>query len=264
MSYIDPSRDRDVRRGRPAGTDSGFEYGDGVSAHPMYASEPAPTHAGGDGPPGPLRSGAPGPDRPDNGLIGLGRGDVRPLELDLSEHGRTARPREERRAEVAETKRQRGGRNLPAAIGVGVLLAAIVLGSLFLWPPAFVGVLAVGAAIGVWEMVNAVGDGQDSPPPPSAKGRRRAQDVRARPSTIPLLGGCLVMPILAWYGGVESLILGLLITLIAVMIWRLSTPPEGFHRDMAAATLIAVYVPVPPRLRRAPGPRRRRQDGACS
>ncbi len=84
-----------------------------------------------------------------------------------------------------------------------MLLAAIVLGSLFLWPPAFLGVLAVGAAVGVWELVNAVGDGQDSPPPPNAKGRRRA-DVRARPSTIPLLGGCLVMPILAWYGGVEA------------------------------------------------------------
>jgi phosphatidate cytidylyltransferase len=262
MSYIDPSRDRDVRRGRPAGTDNGFEYGDGVSPHPMYGREPAPGTRADGNPTGPLRSGAPGdgigdgpqPGGSGNGggrgfgrggpaPVGLGRDDVPPLELDLSEHGRTARPREERRAEVAEAKRHRGGRNLPAAIGVGVLLAGIVLGSLFLWRPAFVIVLAIGAAIGVWELVNAVGDGQDSPPPPNAKGRRRAQAVRARPSVVPLLGGCLVMPILAWYGGVESLILGLLITMIAVMVWRLSTPPPGFHRDMAAATLIAVYVP---------------------
>src|SRR5262249_59648078 len=49
----------------------------------------------------------------------------------------------------------RAGRNLPAAIGVGVLLAGIVVGSLFLWKPAFVAVLAAAACVGVWEMVHA-------------------------------------------------------------------------------------------------------------
>src|SRR5207245_1280770 len=106
--------------------------------------------------------------------------DLPPLELDLSEHGQTARSREERRAEAADTKRHRGGRNLPAAIGVGVLLAGIVLGSLFLWLPAFVAVIAVGAGIGVWEMVHAIGDGADSPPSPTVAKRRRALAVRAR------------------------------------------------------------------------------------
>jgi phosphatidate cytidylyltransferase len=208
------SSDRDVRRARPTGAETGYSYGDGVSPHPMY---------GQDGPATPLP-------------------EIEPLELDLSETGQVARSREDRKAEVADTKRHRAGRNLPAAIGVGVLLAGIVLGSLFLWRPAFVGVIAIFAGIGVWEMVHAVGDGEEEAPR-EGKRRRRALAVRARPSLIPLLGGCIVMPVLAWFGGVESLVLGLLITVLAVLVWRLSIGPTGFHRDMAAATLIAVYVP---------------------
>ena len=227
MSSIDPSSsDRDVRRRSPTGDDYGYSYGDGVSPHPMY---------GQDGPGAPTRRPAV-PLPPDEMPV------VEPLELDLSEHGQVARPREDRKAEVADAKRHRAGRNLPAAIGVGVLLVGIVLGSLFLWRPAFVGVIAIAAAIGVWEMVHAVGDGEEEAPA-QGKRRRRALAVRARPSLIPLLGGCLVMPVLAWFGGVESLVLGLLITVLAVLVWRLSIGPAGFHRDMAAATLIAVYVP---------------------
>src|SRR5262245_34801456 len=52
-------------------------------------------------------------------------------------------------------KTGRAGRNLRAAIGVGLLLVGIVLGSLFLWKPAFVAVLAAAACVGVWEMVGA-------------------------------------------------------------------------------------------------------------
>jgi len=113
-----------------------------------------------------------------------------------------------------------------------VLLVGIVLGSLFVWRPAFVGVLALAASVGVWEMCQAISA------TPIQGGPSRAE-----PPFVPLLGGCLIMPILAWFGGVPSLTLGLLITLVAVVVWRLSTGPAGFARDMSAAALIAVYVP---------------------
>jgi hypothetical protein len=114
----------------------------------------------------------------------------------------------------------RAGRNLPTAIGVGVLLAGIVLGSLFLWRPAFVAVLAVGACVGVWEMVHAFGlpgpvtatpttpnpaaPGGQAPPEPTAPGgqTRPAPASRAEPPLVPLIGGCLVMAPLAYFGGV--------------------------------------------------------------
>ncbi len=86
--------------------------------------------------------------------------------------------------------------------------------------------IAVCAAVGSWEMSRAM----------SGAGR-------ADPPVIPLVGGCVVMPILAWTGGVEALTIGLLLTVVAVLIWRLSGGARGFQRDMTAATLIAVYVP---------------------
>jgi phosphatidate cytidylyltransferase len=149
----------------------------------------------------------------------------------------------------------RAGRNLPKAIGVGVLLAGIVLGSLFLWRPAFVAVLAVGACVGVWEMVQAFalpGRRATVPPAPTAaptgpgapaEPEHAASLSRAEPPLVPLIGGCLVMAPLAYFGGVESLVLGLLVTILAVIVWRLSSGPAGFARDISAATLIAAYVP---------------------
>jgi phosphatidate cytidylyltransferase len=155
----------------------------------------------------------------------------------------------------------RAGRNLPKAIGVGVLLAGIVLGSLFLWRPAFVAVLAVGACVGVWEMVHAFAlpgptTAASTKPGPAAPGVQTqpgttapggttapAPASRAEPPLVPLIGGCLVMAPLAYFGGVESLVLGLLVTILAVIVWRLSSGPAGFARDISAATLIATYVP---------------------
>jgi phosphatidate cytidylyltransferase len=48
---------------------------------------------------------------------------------------------------------------------------------------------------------------------------------------------------LAWYGGAEALTLGLIATVIAALVWRLADGPAGYHRDVVAALLIAVYVP---------------------
>ena len=42
----------------------------------------------------------------------------------------------------------RAGRNLPAAIGVGVGLVLVVLASLVIWPDAFLGVIVVASGVG--------------------------------------------------------------------------------------------------------------------
>ncbi len=83
----------------------------------------------------------PSPGRASAGGPEAGHGERMPPDFALAS-SRTGRSRESRRAEAAQTaqaRTSRAGRNLPAAIGVGVLLAAIVLGSLFVWRPAFVG-----------------------------------------------------------------------------------------------------------------------------
>jgi phosphatidate cytidylyltransferase len=120
----------------------------------------------------------------------------------------------------------RAGRNLPAAIAVGASLGAVVLASLLFWRPAFVFLVAAAVTVAIWEMVRAVG-----------------HDGGPRPPLVPLLGGALVMVTLAWFVGPEALILGLVFTVLAAMVWRLADGPGGYQRDLLATVLIAVYVP---------------------
>ncbi|MFC0530223.1 phosphatidate cytidylyltransferase [Phytohabitans kaempferiae] len=119
----------------------------------------------------------------------------------------------------------RAGRNLPAAIGVGVTLGAVVVASLFVWREAFLGVIAVAVAVAVWEMSRAV------------------RAVGAHPPALPLAAGSLVTVGMTWYAGEDALFLGFLVTLLAALVWRLADGLAGYGRDAAAATLIAVYVP---------------------
>ncbi|MET8256805.1 phosphatidate cytidylyltransferase [Micromonospora sp. NPDC005205] len=119
----------------------------------------------------------------------------------------------------------RAGRNLPAAIGVGLGLGALIVVPLAFYPLAFLPVIAAAVAIGTWEMARAV---------------RRSG---AHPPLVPLIAGGVLTVGLAWYAGPDALSLGLLVTVLGTMVWRLGDGPAGFQRDLTAATLIAVYVP---------------------
>src|SRR5262249_32605143 len=123
----------------------------------------------------------------------------------------TERPRSGRRraARRPPGRPGRAGRNLPAAIGVGGALGAIVRAALFVWGPAFLGVLLAAIAVGTWEMTRAVAQ-------------------RAHAPTVPLLAGGPVMAGLAWYGGADALAVGLLATLLALLVWRLGEGAEGY------------------------------------
>ncbi|BCJ34816.1 phosphatidate cytidylyltransferase [Actinocatenispora thailandica] len=130
----------------------------------------------------------------------------------------------------AAAHKPRAGRNLPAAIGVGVGLGAIVLASLYVQRAAFLIVVAAGVLLGTWETVRAFG-------------RAAEPAKRTRPPLVPLLAGAVAMQGLAWFGGLEALTIGLVFTLVAVFIWRLADGPPGYRRDVAAGALIAAYVP---------------------
>lgn len=128
-------------------------------------------------------------------------------------------------AEPPEPTTSRAGRNLPAAIGVGVGLAAVVLVTLLASKPAFAVVIAAAVGIGSWELVRAI------------------RPVEARPPMVPLVVGGIATTAMAWFGGAESLLLGVLLTVVAVVIWRIPDGPVGFQRDVTAAVLVATYVP---------------------
>jgi phosphatidate cytidylyltransferase len=119
----------------------------------------------------------------------------------------------------------RAGRNLPAAIAVGVALVLLVLASLLIWPPAFPGLIALAAGAGVWEMTRAL------------------KVTGAGPPLIPLLGGALLMVGLAWHDGPDSLLIGLAVTIVAALLWRLADGLKAVREAFTPTVMVAVYVP---------------------
>lgn len=124
-----------------------------------------------------------------------------------------------------EMPRGRAGRNLPAAIGVGVGLGALVLLSLFLYKPLFVGVVVAAIGLGVWELTRSL----------------RAADLHV--PVVPLLAGTVGMIVTAYRRGPDELVVALLLTVLALFVWRLADGGPGYLPDVAAAAFVAVYVP---------------------
>ena len=127
---------------------------------------------------------------------------------------------------VEEPVRSRAGRNLPAAVAVGLALGALVTVPLFSplrW--LFVVVLVGAGALGTVELVRAL------------------RTLGARPPLVPLLAGGAAMIVLAYREGAEELFLALALTVLAAVVWRLLDPSEGLLRDLTAAVLTASYVP---------------------
>ncbi len=117
------------------------------------------------------------------------------------------------------------GRNLPAAIAVGLALGALVVVPLFAARPVFLFVAMAAIVAGSAEMARSV------------------QAVHARVPLVPVMAGGAAMCLAAWYSGAQGLLLALLATLLAILVWRLAYGPEGYSRDVRTGVLVAVYVP---------------------
>ncbi len=141
----------------------------------------------------------------------------------------TAMPLPPEVEELPTTERPAGGRagrDLRAAVAVGVGLVGLIVASLFVWRPAFLAVLVAAILVAVWELATALGAGRFHPP------------------LVPLLVGALVMEGLAWSRGPTGLVVGFLLTALAVLLWRLGHGPAGYLEDAASGVLVALYVPL--------------------
>jgi phosphatidate cytidylyltransferase len=128
-------------------------------------------------------------------------------------------------------RRQRGnptpkaGRNLPAAIGVGLAMLFAVLGGLLFLPLGFVLLTTAFAVLGVWEIFRAL-EGQGT-----------------RMPIIPVLTGTLAMPVAAYFGGLESLLFAMVLSSTAVLLWRSLESAAGAPRSVFAGIFTLAWVP---------------------
>jgi phosphatidate cytidylyltransferase len=120
----------------------------------------------------------------------------------------------------------RTGRDMAAAIGVGLGLGAVIFAALLIWRPAFLLVLTLAVLISIVELAGALERGGHRPP------------------RTPVLVGAIAMMALAWTRGPSGLVVAFLLTVFAVLLWRLGDGPVGYLRDASAAVLVALYVPL--------------------
>jgi len=137
-----------------------------------------------------------------------------------------AEPQPDEQPDGEAPRASRAGRNLPAAIGVGVGLGAVILISLFAYRPSFAFLIGLAVGYGIWELCRAIG----------ASG--------ARPTVVPLIVGGLASLVAAWTRGPNGLVVGILITACAVVVWRLSDGAEHYQRDVGTSLLVLLYVPT--------------------
>lgn len=124
-----------------------------------------------------------------------------------------------------EAKPSRAGRNLPASIGVAIVLIAIIIASLVFYKDLFLVVVAVAMIVALWEM-----------------GRALATNGTWMPA-IPMAIGSVAMIAGAYYGGPEVLVVALAVTVLACILWRMPRGQEGFVRDVTATVFCLVYLP---------------------
>ncbi|MFD1148942.1 phosphatidate cytidylyltransferase [Saccharothrix hoggarensis] len=126
-----------------------------------------------------------------------------------------------------EKNASRAGRNLPAAIAVGVGLGAVILVALFTVRELFVGVVAIAVAVSTYELAGAL---------------RRSADIRV--ALLPVLLGGQAVVWLAWPYERAGVLSAFVVTMLVCLIWRLKDGADGYLRDVTASVFTVAYVAV--------------------
>ena len=144
-------------------------------------------------------------------------------EQPAGEPGSTAKRREQPVAEPKATGK--AGRNLPAAIGVGLGLGAVIVVSLLVVKVAFIGVIGLTVVFGMRELSNAL--------------KERGIGLPLMPAWV---GGLGILAA-AYFSGEGAMAAVLALTAVAILVWRLADGAEGYLRDATAGILAVVYIP---------------------
>ncbi|GAA3766237.1 phosphatidate cytidylyltransferase [Streptomyces chiangmaiensis] len=123
-------------------------------------------------------------------------------------------------------QKKSAGRDLGAAIGVGVGLGIVIVASLFIVKAVFVGVVAVAVVVGLWELT-----------------KRLEERKGIKAPLVPLVVGGAAMVVAGYVRGAEGAWVAMALTALAVLVWRMTEPPDGYLKDVTAGLFAAFYVP---------------------
>ncbi len=112
---------------------------------------------------------------------------------------------------------------MATALGLGMLF--VVLGGLLLLPLGFVVVTTAFAVFGVWEVFRAL------------------EAAGTRLPIVPVMTGTLAMPTAAYFAGLEGLLFAMLVSSVAVLLWRTLAGAAGSARSIYAGVFALAWVP---------------------
>ncbi|MGH3354649.1 MAG: phosphatidate cytidylyltransferase, partial [Nocardioidaceae bacterium] len=126
---------------------------------------------------------------------------------------------------AGSTRTSRAGRDLPAAIAVGVSLVLAIAASLVFVKDAFLLIVVASMALGIAELT------------------RVLATVGVAIPAVPLQAGSLAMLVAAYLGGADAMVVAVALTVLLVALWRLRQGADGYVRDVTAGVFTAIYVP---------------------
>lgn len=125
------------------------------------------------------------------------------------------------------SRSSRAGRDLRAALTVGLTLGAGIIAALLTYPKIFIGIVAVAAALSTFELAGAL---------------RRGAGIR--PALTPVLLGGQAMIWLSWPFGLDGVLIAFAITTLGCLAWRVRLGVDGYLRDVTASVFMSAYVPM--------------------
>ena len=118
------------------------------------------------------------------------------------------------------------GRNLPAAIAVGLALGGLVLLTLFTVKATFLLYVGIVVVIALWELSHAL----------------KSRDINL--PLVPIIAGGVAMVTLAYWMQAKWSLAALALAAIGVLAWRLPAGAAGYVRDVTAGIFTLMYLPL--------------------
>ncbi|MGH1978763.1 phosphatidate cytidylyltransferase [Rothia sp. L_38] len=120
----------------------------------------------------------------------------------------------------------KAGRNLPAAITVGLVLGALLAVGLFFVPLILVLLAAAAVSVGTWEVCHGLN-------------QKRGMGI----PVIPAVTTAFIMPFAAYYGGGPWLIFTVVASILVLIGWRIVGERDGMIMSIMGSIFVMSWVP---------------------